>query len=100
MPLDDAFRISAQRVVNDAITHMLSKDTREYEQGKQKWKYTHANDWHYGYWIGTLETLIKDIHKKLIGRPPNAEENLEISEMIEERANEIREYCNRNFAEV
>ncbi len=94
--LDDELRKLLRYSIESAITIFRNN---EYDsilpREKRKWKFENDHDWLYGYMIGSLESTCHFAFRMKMSIDPNQDEKLELDEIVEVYAKDIREMLSK-----
>ena len=96
MDLDTTFRNAIRASVRHYCNAIIGGG-RPTSQAKNKWKFENSADWHYGHFVGTMESSANVTYTEFFGKSIDEEKMREIEEIIEEESKELREYFKKTF---
>ena len=92
MSLPFPVRNAIKRSIELFVNQMVEQGRKPAMQAGKKWKYKNASDWHYGHFVGMMESSAVSTYEKLSGTPITIEQMKEIEEIIEEYGRGLRDY--------
>ena len=92
MVLPIEIRNAMKRATKLQVETMIAREVTPESQAAKRWKFKSIADFHFGHFVGMMETIHSNGFEQFTKQKPNHEEMDEIREIIEEEGKPFREY--------